>query len=868
MYFGMPAPCGGGVLALDGKTGDLLWQRWMQTSILKLDCTYDVTQDDVNDCLVSGESGLLCIVNGKTGEVTWCLVHNEGSLFRGGILDFYAGQFIPDVNGDGVVDVITAHTNGSSAAMMGSHVMILSGRSGEVLHTLTSPVSGEMMLSAPHLLVKPDGETVVIFCTVHNNAPTSIYVIALSGLINGESNRVKTIFSDIQGLTASPILIDMNDDQTEDIVVTSKSKLLIFNGLNYSLLLNVSYPFDDSYEHDIQFYPVPGYFNNDSIPDLFLTYSVGSTEFLYYSVSTVLDGKTGKSLLPAPIVRSNIADTAGITLSSPGYGNDAFIYWMSSCVNFETNQDDYKLSGRSFEVDICNARFNTSTEIKLMLLSQHVPSPGIVLYSSSKNFESEINGTANVLAQVEEYIKLHPNVKKDIEMYQMSKLNNSPAKCTAALAAIQRNEASGYYVPNPFEPEIIPDPVQRAYDMSRDRYPAGDSLNVEPEFLSPDEDTRDRDERDEQPDKNQPTLSDNNQPPSPEEKDPSSTEVDISANDMDDLSNSPERTRNVVKEIEDKSKLSKEVMPRKKRNSNKILPRRKRKIGNIEIDTHIDNADGISYYQDDFTKSDANGNGIESLERRENSFQDKPGRNEDEYDDHGRLNDIDYTTKLDSEQNYKNKHKELATKIGTTETDDENHGAEEFDDYGDEMGDRINVETKETNDDDSENHGGETIDDYGEYKEEEVRGENKIRHEQKYRNREREMREEEAPSKTEKAEETVDNIETNVNGGEMQTENNREEYHRYDNANGEQYSDKQEVKKKEGINLESVNRIKRHKGRESVYDESEEDDTDEEDDDDDDDDFLLDDDEDEDSNHQEQSQTKPEEGQDNSDDDF
>lgn len=58
MYFGQSGPCAGGVLALDGKTGALLWQEWLKRSVLKLDCSYDVTQDDVNDCLVSGESGV------------------------------------------------------------------------------------------------------------------------------------------------------------------------------------------------------------------------------------------------------------------------------------------------------------------------------------------------------------------------------------------------------------------------------------------------------------------------------------------------------------------------------------------------------------------------------------------------------------------------------------------------------------------------------------------------------------------------------------------------------------------------------------------------------------------------------------------
>ncbi|KAI5736330.1 hypothetical protein M8J76_002203 [Diaphorina citri] len=713
MYFGQSGPCAGGVLALDGKTGALLWQEWLKRSVLKLDCSYDVTQDDVNDCLVSGESGLLCIINGKIGRVTWCLPHNELAWSTGGLgLDFYAGEFIPDVNEDGVVDVISTHTNGSSATMIGSHVIILSGATGEVLHHLTSPVPGEMMLSSPHILVRPDGESVVVFCTVRNNAPTSIYVVSLSSLVNGDSNLVKSIYSDIEGLTASPILIDMNDDQTEDIVVNSKSKLLVFNGLNYSLILNISYPFDDSYEHDIPFLPVPGYFNNDTIPDFFVTYSVGSTEFLYYSVSTVLDGKTGKSLLSAPIIRSNIADVSGITLSSPGYGNDAFVYWMSSC--------------RSYEVDICNARFNTSTEIKLMLLSQHVPSPGIVLYSSSTNFETEINGTANILEQVKEYINLHPEVKEKIEEYQVNRLGSSPAKCNnAELEALQ---PPVYYMPNAYDPEMIPDPVPRAYP--RDRYP-GDNLNppeyqnIGPDFPAPDEETRERDERDDETNTSEDIAKVNEN-------------TDSSGSDHDVL----DKTSDMAKV--DKESGSKEEMPREKRSSNKIMPRRKRKIaGNVyEYTDKYENEGDDKFFGNDMEEETSRTYGNENIHdqtqiteknnnfsAREESFYENPKELYGKLDKEDQMENEKYSLK----ENHKNLHERGYEMNGSMGEVDDNHAGEVFDEYADEMEYRKQIANRENNDVD-ENHGGESLDDYDE---DEPKLEMKIRHAQKYKNVER-----------------------------------------------------------------------------------------------------------------------------------
>jgi hypothetical protein len=74
-------------------------------------------------------------------------------------------------------------------------------------------------------------------------------------------------------------------------------------------------------------------------------------------------------------------------------------------------------------------------EVTIHILSENpvflTPVPGT-------NFETEINGTANILEQVKEYINLHPEVKEKIEEYQVNRLGSSPAKCNnAELEALQ-----------------------------------------------------------------------------------------------------------------------------------------------------------------------------------------------------------------------------------------------------------------------------------------------------------------------------------------------------------------------------------------------------------------------------------------------
>lgn len=50
--------CGGGVIALDGKTGAVLWKYWTRKDVLYLDCSQNVNTEKTRDCLVAGRGGV------------------------------------------------------------------------------------------------------------------------------------------------------------------------------------------------------------------------------------------------------------------------------------------------------------------------------------------------------------------------------------------------------------------------------------------------------------------------------------------------------------------------------------------------------------------------------------------------------------------------------------------------------------------------------------------------------------------------------------------------------------------------------------------------------------------------------------------
>lgn len=61
MFMGVKPPCQGGVIALDGLTGQPLWRRRLPHMVFTIFCTADLTGDNVFDCLASGKGGVCYI---------------------------------------------------------------------------------------------------------------------------------------------------------------------------------------------------------------------------------------------------------------------------------------------------------------------------------------------------------------------------------------------------------------------------------------------------------------------------------------------------------------------------------------------------------------------------------------------------------------------------------------------------------------------------------------------------------------------------------------------------------------------------------------------------------------------------------------
>lgn len=214
--------------------------------------------------------------------------------------------------------------------------------------------------------------------------------------------------------------MDITLDGVEDIVTAMfNSTIIVYNGLTFEPIWNYTIP-----NSEVISIPIPGYYNDDDIPDFMVKHQIGSGfPTYYYSVATIIDGKTGKPLLEKPIEDSLSKEMSGLSITVEGFGNDWFLHWSVDCLNYEGVKEKYQflksedLVSES-RVDLCKLRFNSTLTTTLYALSQHVGPPGISLYFSVDWKSLEYNNSimesyANIPFISERSPKIDRNQNKD-----------------------------------------------------------------------------------------------------------------------------------------------------------------------------------------------------------------------------------------------------------------------------------------------------------------------------------------------------------------------------------------------------------------------------------------------------------------------
>lgn len=386
LYFNGTYPCYGGLMALDGKTGKQLWRHYTMHEIYSVNCNGDLDMDGVRDCLISGRAGVFQAISGKRGELIWNFGPQES---RDTNMNLYTAQFIRDLNGDGVMEVLVTHggdplAEPNSPERLVGRLLIFSGKTGEVLRWVRTPDERETYFS-PVIYTKKDSTELVLFGTGGETHPGGLYVVPLIDLFHGLIENSKLIYKDdYKGVMNPPVLVDLNNDGTVDITMAMYNTTVIaFDGENYKRLWHFVFPSSESYTS-----PAAGFFNKDSTADFLVRYNYGSGFPVYfYSNVTVIDGKTGKPLVTPFMKSSSMCNTSPLTASMQGLGNDLFIYWVSDCLGHEGEGGNFEfVEGTNVHeqsrADTCKLRYNAKSFSKLRVTNHNIGFPGKDIYYS------------------------------------------------------------------------------------------------------------------------------------------------------------------------------------------------------------------------------------------------------------------------------------------------------------------------------------------------------------------------------------------------------------------------------------------------------------------------------------------------------
>lgn len=288
-----------GVLAFDGKWGNILWKQDAPDQVFGSATLYDVTGDKIKDVFIGGRSPQLKAIDGKSGALLWEFKserYKNDPILKYAHFNFNNSIIVPDQNNDGLDDLLTIN-GGNARANPYSEVdrypgvlMLLDSETGNVIAADTMP-DGKESYMTPLCFSQPgSNELFIVFGTGGETIDGNLYISTVSQLLTKKLSMAKVIATEkAHGFIAPAVLADITGDDYLDIIAISHgSKALAIDGKDHHTLWTRTFP---GMECSNSF--AAGYFTDDNIPDLFTFISKGQWPNSTGSVQIMLNGKDG-----------------------------------------------------------------------------------------------------------------------------------------------------------------------------------------------------------------------------------------------------------------------------------------------------------------------------------------------------------------------------------------------------------------------------------------------------------------------------------------------------------------------------------------------------------------------------------------------
>ncbi len=290
-----------GVLAFDGKTGELLWRVPARSQVYTSALFKDINNDTIPDVFIGGRDALFFCVNGKTGEKIWEFWPDSlTNPHKEGWFNFFACQFTIDYDKDGFKDLLVTNSGDHMALpsvknRLTGRIMILSSKTGKIIKNVLFNEKKESYF-APQTFLDANKQEILLYGSGGETVGGTLRTIPLKKFLATDLKSSQVLLKDTnKGFILNAVICDLNNDKSNDIVAIHMNGII--EAYSYStkkVMWKKSFSGFESYVT-----PTLAYFNSDKIPDVFTIFAKG--QFPNYSSfkQVVFDGKTGTILYEA-----------------------------------------------------------------------------------------------------------------------------------------------------------------------------------------------------------------------------------------------------------------------------------------------------------------------------------------------------------------------------------------------------------------------------------------------------------------------------------------------------------------------------------------------------------------------------------------
>lgn len=308
-----------GIMAYNGLNGNLLWKRAARNEVFGSAIFMDITNDGIKDVFMVGRQAQLLAINGANGNLLWDYFPYNTNPADSGLYNFYNPQFIADVTGDGLQDILVANGGDHAAPVWDTtrppgHLMVVNSLNGQLIAKAVVPDSAETYCSALVADVQGNGTQWILYGTGGETLGGSFWACPLTLLLNNTLSGSIPLLTDPNLGYIAPASLIKTPGNTYDIIVQSYGgKVTKIKGSNWSQQWSYELPNTESSAE-----PVIGNFTGNFVPDVFLSLAKGTSSSYtdYYQV--LLDGATGQEVRKDSIGELQFASGNAIDLNNDG----------------------------------------------------------------------------------------------------------------------------------------------------------------------------------------------------------------------------------------------------------------------------------------------------------------------------------------------------------------------------------------------------------------------------------------------------------------------------------------------------------------------------------------------------------------------